>query len=104
MRFLGLDGEAATDKEPINDFDCYLSTQVAMDADITVLDWWLKRQSDFPATAAVARQYLAIPASSVAFERLISAQARLISKMRSCMLPKHAEMLIFFNKNSALLK
>ena len=96
MRFLGLDGEAATDKEPINDFDSYLSTQVAMDFDITVLDWWLKRQSDFSATAAVARQYLAIPASSVASERLFSAQDRLISKMRSCMLPKNAEMLIFF--------
>ncbi|CAN0125823.1 unnamed protein product, partial [Laminaria digitata] len=38
--------------------------------DITALKWWAGKQSTFPTVAKLAREYLAVQASSAASERL----------------------------------
>jgi len=53
-------------------------------------------------TAAVAREYLAIPTTSTHFERLFSSIGRFISKLCSRLLPETAETLVFLNKNACL--
>jgi len=65
----------------------------------TTLQWWRRNDKAFPKTAAIARKYLAIPATSVQSERLFSATGRLISKAHSRLLPEHADSLIYINKN-----
>jgi hypothetical protein len=107
MRFLreatSDSNDATAIREPINDFDGYLAAPVAVNDDTEVLDWWKHHQFSYPGTATVARQFLAIPATSVASERLFSATGRLISKLRSRLLPETAEMLVFLNRNSSLV-
>ncbi|CAE7119567.1 unnamed protein product [Rhizoctonia solani] len=47
------------------------------------LEWWSKHQSRFPRLAAMARDYLCIPGSSVAVERVLSTGRDLISLRRA---------------------
>jgi len=63
--------------------------------------WYLKLH---PATVSAARRFCTILATSVQPERLFSATGRVISKLRSQLLPEHAEMLVFLNKNSGLFE
>lgn len=101
IRFLCSDSDAAP--QAVNDFDAYLCAAVVDGRiDVNILDWWAKNQSTYPATAIVAHHMLAIPATSVQSERLFSATGRLISKLRSRLLPETAEMLVFLNKNNGL--
>ena len=101
LKFLA-DGSTETPDEPANDFDAYLSAPVAPGT-VDVLQWWDEHKVYYPATAHVARQFLSVPATSVESERLFSATGRLISKLRSRLLPETAEILIFLNKNIGLL-
>ena len=101
LKFLA-DGGTETPDEPANDFDAYLSAPVAPGT-VDVLQWWDEHKVYYPATAHVARQFLSVPATSVESERLFSATGRLISKLRSRLLPETAEILIFLNKNIGLL-
>jgi len=82
-----------------NDFDTYLSAGIDH-SDVNMMDWWSDNKRHYPATALVARRILSIPATSVQSERLFSATGRLISKLRSRLLPDTAEMLVFLNKNN----
>ncbi|CAE6479261.1 unnamed protein product [Rhizoctonia solani] len=47
------------------------------------LEWWSKHQSRFPRLAAMARDYLCIPGSSVAVERVLSTGRDVISLRRA---------------------
>ena len=54
--------------------DKYLSLpQVPHSDDFDLLSWWRQHQAMFPNLAKMARQYLALPASSAGVERLFSA-------------------------------
>jgi len=69
---------------------------------VDVLQWWQTHKDSFPGTAAVACEYLAIPATSTDSERLFSSTGRLKSKLHSRLLPETAETLVFLNKNASL--
>ncbi|CAG8491509.1 3797_t:CDS:2 [Ambispora gerdemannii] len=56
--------------------------------EINVLAWWKAHQTQFPHLAHMARDYLAIPASSVASERAFSAGGNTITNKRSSLVPK----------------
>jgi hypothetical protein len=72
-------GTAAQD--PLSELKDYLSLpQESLDCDI--LDWWASRETRFPNLSRMARQFLGIPASSAAVERLFSAAGRDFSKLR----------------------
>jgi len=59
----------------------------------------LLNESAYPQTAAVARQYLSVPATSVLSDRQLSAAGRLVSKLRSRLDPERVDTLIFLYEN-----
>lgn len=74
----------------------YLSIERAsMDEDI--LEWWSTNAKSFPRLARMARDYLAICASSVPSERLFSKAGLIIRKHRSRLSNKNAEYLLCMN-------
>ena len=95
-----LGGDSSSDQLLQTEFDRYIA---AGDADLDALEWWKKHEKSYPKLAIMARKYLSIPATSVQSERLFSATGRLISKSRSRLLPDHAELLVFLNKNMDLM-
>jgi hAT family C-terminal dimerisation region len=64
-----------------DEFEKYLSAQ-ADDDDTNVLEWWRLHAGSYPYLARVARDYLAIPATSVPAERVFSVEADLVTKKR----------------------
>jgi len=101
---LGGQCNSSSDCSP-SEFDLYLSSADGTrdDAD-SALAWWSRNAQAFPKCACLAKKYLAIPATSVQSERLFSATGRLISKMRSRLLPERAESMVFMNKNMDLFE
>jgi hAT family C-terminal dimerisation region len=61
--------------------------------------YWKQRALGFPLVSKVARKYLATPPSSVSSERMFSTAGDVATEKRSCLLPKHTEMLLFLAKN-----
>jgi hypothetical protein len=59
----------------------YLSAPTA-DANTNILEWWRLNAKTYPCLARIARDYLAIPATSVPAERVFSGGADLITKKR----------------------
>jgi len=55
---------------------------LAADIDVDVLKWWKFHAGEYPCLARIARDYLAIPATSVPAERVFSGGADLITKKR----------------------
>jgi hypothetical protein len=53
-----------------------------IDAHKDILDWWKRHANDYPCLARIARDYLAIPATSVPAERAFSGGADLITNKR----------------------
>lgn len=56
--------------------------QVQADEDFDLLEWWRAHESFFPNLAKMARQFLALPASSAGVERLFSAAGEMHDKKR----------------------
>ena len=61
--------------------------------------WWKQYSSQFPVLSKLALKYLCIPATSVSNERAFSAAGHVIKSKRSCLLPEHANMLVFLAQN-----
>jgi len=101
---LGSQCNSSADCSP-SEFDLYLSSADGTrdDAD-SALAWWSCNAQAFPKCACLAKKCLAIPATSVQSERLFSATGRLISKMRSRLLPERAECMVFMNRNMDLFE
>jgi hypothetical protein len=57
----------------------YLAAPAA-DIDVDVLGWWKFHAGEYPCLARIARDYLAIPATSVPAERVFSGGADLVTK------------------------
>ncbi|KAI3927198.1 hypothetical protein MKW92_013536 [Papaver armeniacum] len=64
------------------------------DDSFDVLGWWKFYERKYPIVALMARDILAIPASSVASESVFSTSGRVVDKFRSSMLPETIEALI----------
>ncbi|MCL7032874.1 hypothetical protein MKW94_017344, partial [Papaver nudicaule] len=64
------------------------------DSSFDILGWWKFHEPKYPIVAMMARDILAIPASSVASESVFSTSGRVIEKYRSSMLPETIEALI----------
>ena len=52
------------------------------------LDWWKLQKTQFPILAMIARDYLAIPATSAPSERAFSASGDMITADRGRLMPK----------------
>jgi len=79
-------------------FDAYLEAR-ADDGGTDALQWWAANAHLYPATAAVAKQFLSIPATSAQSERQFSAAGRLITKLRARLDPERVDTLIFLYEN-----
>ena len=74
--------EEAVDKGRITEVDKYLALPqmralLASGAEANPLDWWAGHEPTLPHLAKMARQFLALPASSAGPERLFHAAGRL---------------------------
>jgi len=81
-----------------NQLDCYLAG-VGIARDGNPLTWWAANRSTFPAVASVARKMLAVPATSVASERLFSKAGDVITKKRNRLAASKADKLCFLMEN-----
>ena len=57
-----------------------------MPATVGALSWWKANEHRFPRLALMARQYLAVPASSAACERLFSSVGLVKTDLRGSLL------------------
>jgi hypothetical protein len=64
-----------------SEMERYLGTPTA-DMNEDVLEWWKRHADDYPCLSRIARDYLAIPATSVPAERVFSGGANLITNKR----------------------
>jgi len=74
------------------------------DKNQNVLKWWKSVSSSLPLLAAVAREVLAIPASSTKSERLFSCAGRVSTPSRHNLAPEKLEEIVIINKNESLLE
>jgi len=72
---------------------------IDIDPDQKPLLWWKQYCSQLPVLSKLAHKYLCIPATSVSSERAFSTAGHVINSKRSCLLPEHANMLVFLAQN-----
>jgi len=78
------------------EFGHYLGTVAAPECNLLT---WRGHVDAHPHCAAIARHFLAIPASLAAYECLFLATSRLVDKHCSNLLHEHADNLILLNRN-----
>jgi hypothetical protein len=61
--------------------------------------WWREQESTYPAHAALARRYLAMPATSAPSERVFSTGGRVLEKRRAALSPKCVEAIVLVHDN-----
>ncbi|KAL0392389.1 UNVERIFIED_CONTAM: putative AC transposase [Sesamum radiatum] len=59
-----------------------------------ILDWWKTSSPRLPVLAKIARDILAVPATTVASEAALSVGGRIIDESRTCLLPDEVEALV----------
>lgn len=60
-------------------------------------DWWKSNALRYPLLCQLASEYLPIPATQASSERLFSAAGNIVTARRECLLPEHAEQLLFLH-------
>ena len=81
-----------------NEAEIYLEEVVFPFQDnFKILHWWKVNSAKFPTLAKVARDILAVLATTVASEVAFSIGGRVIDETHSCLLPKIVEALITTN-------
>lgn len=67
--------------------------------DADPLAWWINHKNEMPNLIKIAADYLSVPSSSVASERMFSSAGRLLNKLRCSLSAKHIDQILFLNKN-----
>ncbi|KAK2408991.1 zinc finger BED domain-containing protein RICESLEEPER [Trifolium repens] len=62
--------------------------------DLDILGWWKANSTRYPILASIAREVLAIPATTVASESAFSTGGRVVGDYRTCLTPKMVEALV----------
>ncbi|KAM8766865.1 E3 SUMO-protein ligase ZBED1-like [Acanthopagrus schlegelii] len=68
------------------------------------LTWWRSNEREYPLLAHLAKQYLCVPGTSIASERVFSTAGDIVTAKRSCLTPDHVNELLFLNKNLTITK
>jgi hypothetical protein len=68
-----------------DELDAYLRVQ-QVSANVDPLEWWKNHEAEFPHVARMAKQYLGVPATSAAVERLFSSVGLVKSDLRGSLL------------------
>lgn len=82
----------------------YFSYTPPKSSNFNILHWWRDHSSDFPLLSKVARDILAIPASSSLPERIFSKTSDLASAKRNKLSSSNFKMACFINSNKHLIK
>lgn len=78
-----------------SELDTYLEESCEEDTlDFDVLGWWKKRVAKFPILSSMARDFLAIPLSTVASESAFSSGGRILGDSRSSLTPDMLQALV----------
>lgn len=80
-----------------SELDTYLEDPIVFvrpDENFNVLAWWKKNSDAFPILSLMARDFLAIPVSTVSSESAFSAAGRILGKNRTSLAPETLEVLI----------
>lgn len=67
------------------------------DAKINLLQWWKNHQNVYPVLAAIARDVLCVPATSVPVERMFSEAAHVVTKTRCSLQDEKIRELVCIN-------
>ena len=78
--FAGNVGDDMDDDQ--DEVDRYINTNISFSKDDTLLGWWNKYSSLFPALSLLTKSIFGIPASSATSERILSASRRLLEDRR----------------------
>ena len=78
----------------VSSVDDYLSYQFETDENFHIIKWWKNHTIEFPILARIAKDVLAIPASTVASESAFSAGRRVLDEKRSRLSTKSIEMCV----------
>ncbi|KAF0039287.1 hypothetical protein F2P81_007522 [Scophthalmus maximus] len=63
------------------------------------LTWWRSNEGEYPLLARLAKQYVCVPGTSIASERVFSTAGDIVTAQRSCLTPNHVDELLFLHKN-----
>uniref|UniRef100_A0ACD5XNA2 Uncharacterized protein n=1 Tax=Avena sativa TaxID=4498 RepID=A0ACD5XNA2_AVESA len=78
-----------------SELDIYLEEACEEDTcDFDVLGWWKRRAEKFPILSSMARDFLAIPLSTVASESAFSCGGRILGDSRSSLTPDMLQALV----------
>ena len=66
----------------------------SVDCNTNILKYWQAKQYQYPVLSRIARDYLAIPASSAASERIFSVGGDIVTKKRNRLLPSTLQYLL----------
>lgn len=84
-----------TARQTKSEFAIYLEEDVEEDSEsFDVLDWWKRQAQKFPVLSAMAKDFLAIPLSTVSSESAFSCRGRILGDTRSSLTPEMLEALI----------
>ncbi|XP_065666451.1 uncharacterized protein LOC136087493 [Hydra vulgaris] len=72
--------------------------------DFPILDWWKLHSNTLPELSSLARQILAIPASSTKSERVFSSVRNVVRSSRHNLHPEKVEQIIVIRENIVLLE
>ena len=79
-----------------SDLGIYLAEAVVEDeGNFNILRWWKLNLERFPVYSHMARDILAVPMSTVAFESAFSTNRRVLDACRSSLTPKIVKALIY---------
>ncbi|KAL6592908.1 hypothetical protein ACP70R_049204 [Stipagrostis hirtigluma subsp. patula] len=78
-----------------SELDAYLEEKhVREDENFEILSWWKTNSNKYPVLSAMARDFLAIPVSTVSSESAFSCGGRILCDSRSSLTPKAVEALV----------
>ena len=82
-----------------NEVQSYLLASRGVSVKTNIFDWWNNNKTNFPNVAALARKWLACPATSVASERVFSSCGLVQTAKRSRLLGKTIQDQVMIHKN-----
>jgi hypothetical protein len=89
-------------RERLDEIEEYLMIE-EVDVKTCPFKWWASQTSHFPILSQLAKEYLAIPATSASSERLFSDAGNVMTVRRINLLPSTFENLIFCKRNWRLI-
>ena len=78
--------------ENVDDFKTYLTAPIISNENLDPLEWWRINETQYPQLSKMARDYLAIPATSVPSEQCFSISKNLITNNRNRLMGKTVRM------------